>query len=37
MFDNVGRKLQQSINIINKKNNVNVRDSNSRYSGISSL
>ena len=37
MFDNVGRKLQQSINLINKKNNVNVRDSNSRYSGVSSL
>ena len=36
MFDNVGRKLQQSINFINKKNN-GINDNTSRYSGVSSL
>ena len=36
MFDNVGRKLQQSINLINKKNN-GINDNTSRYSGVSSL
>ena len=36
MFDNVGRKLQQSINVIVKKSNGGVSDANSRYS-VSSL
>ena len=37
MFDNVGRKLQQSINGIIKKTNGGVSDANSRYSAVSSL
>lgn len=36
MFDNVGRKLQQSINAILKKTSGGVSDNNSRYS-VSSL
>lgn len=36
MFDNVGRRLQQSINDIVKKNN-GVSDNTSRYSAVSSL
>ena len=37
MFDNVGRKLQQSINAIVKKTNGGVSDATSRYSAVSSL
>ena len=37
MFDNVGRKLQQTINGLMKKTNGGFSDATSRYSGVSSL